>query len=162
MRRLYAPCHWVGGRGPSLDNCQNRCHNSRVASNRGKGFGARGGIAIGGRRDWRTGHRQFELELICSKCKLRNDLHSDWHILGEQFALHTAPLSPLQPENPWIRPLRVAEKNPWFALPLPLPDTHVNWLGLDSRLIFNHSKKAHSMKKYNPRTCPLSFAFVCF
>lgn len=27
----------------------------------------------------------------CSKCKLRNDLHFDWHILGELFAVFKAP-----------------------------------------------------------------------
>lgn len=76
-----------GRRGPELGNCQNCRHNSRVASNRNNNNNT---SSKGKQSQSRASASSFNWSK-CSKCKLRNDLHFDWHILGELFAVFKAP-----------------------------------------------------------------------
>jgi len=71
MRRLYAHCRWVGGRGPSLDNCQNRRHNSRVASNRNKCLWIAGNSGRMRTKDEELRHRASTISIEADLLKMQ-------------------------------------------------------------------------------------------
>lgn len=93
-----------GRRGPELGNCQNCRHNSRVASNRNNNNNSSKQSLS------RASASSFNWSK-CSKCKLRNDLHFDWHILGELFAVFKAPPS-LHPSALLLSPFALSVRAP--------------------------------------------------